>query len=275
MNIPTPEFLKFRYLKSRRLCWPAILQFCVVLVMLYLLVGCASTQNEEPWDEGAKRKSAESNTAMGLEYMKRGKHEIALGKLKKAVRADPGYAPAYTVTAVLYEQIGEPELAGVNYKKAYEADPKDGDTNNNYGVYLCKTGSVDKAMDHFLKSLDDPFYSTPEVALANGGSCALGDNDIAVADEYLRAALKINSQFPDALINMSRLNFQQNNNLKSRAFMQRYEAVASHDAATLLLATRIEVAAGDKKSASKYMQMLVSNFPETGQAAEARRIIGR
>jgi type IV pilus assembly protein PilF len=212
---------------------------------------------------------------MGLEYMNRGQYEIALGKLKKAVRDDPGYAPAYTVTAVLYERIGEFELAGKNYKKAVEADPKNGDVNNNYAVYLCKTGSSDQAMKHFLISLDDPFYSTPEVALSNAGSCALSGDDFVVADEYLRASLKIDSQFPDALITMTRMSYRQNNQLKSRAFLQRYEAVATHNASTLLLATQIEVASNDSRAANKYLLMLETNFPESDQAAEARRITGR
>lgn len=270
MNVPI-----LKKLNLRGLCLPAILQFCVVLVLLYLLVGCASNQNEDPWEEGGRRKAAESNTSMGLEYMNRGQYEIALGKLKKAVRDDPGYAPAYTVTAVLYARLGEAELAGVNYKKAYEADPKDGDTNNNYGVFLCKAGDADLAMEHFLKSIDDPFYSTPEVALANAGSCALGEDNFDVADEYLRAALKLDSKFPDALINMARLNYRQDDSLKSRAFIQRYEAVASHDAASLLLAIEIEMAVNNSREAKKYLLLLETNFPESDQVMEARRIIGR
>jgi len=271
MKIPTVE-----YFKHRRICWPAILQFFAVLAMLYLLIGCASSQNNgDSWEEGDRRKSAESNTSMGLEYMKRGQDEIALGKLKKAVKDDPGYAPAYTVTAVLYEKIGETELAGVNYKKAYEADPKDGDTNNNYGVYLCKSGSSDLAMEHFLKAIDDPFYSTPEVALSNGGSCALGVEDYSAADEYLRAALKLDPRFPDALINMAKLGYRQNNNLRARAFLQRYEAVSKHNSNTLLLATQIEVASKDSAAAMKYLVLLETNFPDSDQVKEARRITGR
>jgi type IV pilus assembly protein PilF len=270
MNVPL-----IRNINLSRICMPAILQFCAVLVLLFLLIGCASTQKEESWEEGARRKAAESNTSMGLEYMNRGQFEIALGKLKKAVKDDPAYAPAYTVTAVLYERIGESDLAGVNYKKAYEADTKDGDTNNNYGVYLCKTGRSDLAMEHFLRSIDDPFYSTPEVALSNAGSCALGESDFLVADEYLRAALKLDSRFPDALVNMARLNYQQDDSLKSRAFMQRYEAVANHDSATLLLAIQIEMATNDSRAAKNYLLILETNFPESDQVIEARRIIGR
>lgn len=264
------------YFRHRQICWPAVVQFCVVVAMLFLLVGCASSQtDEDPWEEGSRRKAAESNTSMGLEYMNRGQDEIALGKLKKAVKDDPTYAPAYTVTAVLYEKIGETELAGVNYKKAYEADPKDGDTNNNYGVFLCKAGNSGQAMSHFLKAIDDPFYSTPEVALSNGGSCALGEEKYAEADEYLRAALKLDSSFPDALISMAKLNYQQDNNLRARAFLQRYEASSKHNADTLLLAIKIETASNNATAAHKYLALLESNFPESDQVMEARRITGR
>jgi type IV pilus assembly protein PilF len=95
------------------------------------------------------------------------------------------------------------------------------------------------------------------------------------ADEYLRRALKIEPEFPDALMTMVRLNYQQQNYLKSRAFMQRYEAVASHDATSLLLAYKVEKASGDAKSARKYRRALETNFPKSDQAAEARRIAGK
>jgi type IV pilus assembly protein PilF len=207
--------------------------------------------------------------------MNRGQYEVALGKLKKAVKADPGYAPGQTVIAVLYERIGEIDLAGKHYHKAYEADPTNGDVNNNYGTYLCKTGKEDKAIEHFLAALDDPFYISPSVALTNAGSCTLGKGDLVAANDYLRRALKIEPEFPDALMAMVRLNYEQQNYLKSRAFLQRYEAVASHDATSLLLAYKIETASGNTKTASKYKRTLEATFPKSDQAAEARRISGR
>ena len=91
----------------------------------------------------------------------------------------------------------------------------------------------------------------------------------------MRAALKIDSRFPDALISMARLNYAQKNNLNARAFIQRYEAVSTHRPATILLAIRIELAANDKKAASAYLLLLETKFPESDQVAEARRITGR
>jgi type IV pilus assembly protein PilF len=249
------------------------------LLLLFIITvfigGCASQQEQDRNDQSNTQKAVESNTSLGLEYMNRGQYEVALGKLKKAVREDPDYAPAQTVLAVLYERIGESELAAKHYKLAYEAAPKDGDVNNNYGVYLCKTGKSDKAIQHFLTALNDPFYSTPAIALANAGSCALGQGDLIQADVYLRRALKIEPDLPDALLNMARLSYQQEKYLTARAFMQRYEVAAAHVAETLLLAYRIELASDNRKAANKYKLMLESNFPESDQTAEVRRLSGR
>ena len=260
---------------TSRLAGNTILRWLLSCVAALLIGACASTQGNDPDDQTESEKAAEFNTTLGLEYMNRGQYEVALGKLKKAIREDPDYAPAHTVIAILYEQIGEEDLAGKHYEKAYEADPDDGDVNNNYGTYLCKTGNRNEAIGHFMRALDDPFYSSPEVALTNAGSCVLGEGDLAEADEYLRAALRVNPEFPDALINMASLNFEQQNYLKSRAFIQRYEDVAQHDPASLLLAYRVETAMGDPKSAADYRRALLNGFPESEQAADIRRTSSR
>lgn len=262
-------------LQAAGLASPRSWRLLAVIVAGAFLGACASQQPKDPYDETETQKAVISNTSLGLEYMNRGQYEVALGKLKKAVKQDPNYAPAQTVLAVLYERIGEQDLAGRHYKKAYEASPKDGDVNNNYGVYLCKTGKPDQAIRHFLTALDDPFYSSPSIALSNAGSCALSSGDYASADEFLRRALKLEPDQPDALMNMAKMSFEQKNYLSARAFMQRYEAVGEHGAETLLLAYKIEVASNNAKAANTYKLMLEHNFPDSDQTAEVRRLTGR
>jgi type IV pilus assembly protein PilF len=242
-------------------------------LVILLLGGCAGGQSADEPSES--RKAAEFNTSLGLEYMNRGQYEIALGKLKKAVRENPDYAPAHTVLAVLYERIGEDELAGRHYREALEADPGDGDVNNNYGQYLCKKGNGDKAVEHFMKALDDPFYSSPQVALTNAGTCRMGDGDLAAAEDYLRRALRLVADFPDALIAMAGLNYEQQKYLSARAFLQRFEAAATHDATSLVLGYRIERALGDEKAAASYRRALETGFAGSEQAAEIRRVPGK
>ena len=182
----------------------AVPQWLVLIMVLLFVSACASQQPKDPYEVSQSRKAAETNASLGLEYMNRGQYEVALGKLKKALRNDPDYAPAHTVMAVLYERIGEIELAGKHYHLAYKADPADGDVNNNYGVYLCQSGNGNQAIGHFIKALDDPFYNSPSVALTNAGSCVLGQGNLDEADDYLRRALKLEPEFPVGIFDVEK-----------------------------------------------------------------------
>ena len=244
-----------------------------LLLSLMLLSGCSSSQPDDTDLKTNARRAAESNTQLGLEYMSRGQYEVAMGKLKKAVKDDPTYAPGHTVLGVLYERLGETELAGKSYQKAVQADPTDGDVNNNYGVYLCKTGKEQQAISHFMKALDDPFYRSPAAAMANAGSCAMSTDNLDEADNYLRTALKYDPRFPDALLSMANLKHRQNNELGGRAFLQRYEAVTPQTAESLFLGYEIETALRDDKTARQYLSLLNGKFPDSREAEEARRIV--
>ncbi len=70
--------------------------------------------------------------------MDRGQYEIALEKLKKAIAYDKTYAPAYTMLGMLYEALGETEDAGVEYKRAVQYAPKNGDVNKSKDIVILK-----------------------------------------------------------------------------------------------------------------------------------------
>jgi type IV pilus assembly protein PilF len=103
----------------------------------------------------------------------------------------------------------------------------------------------------------------------------MGEGDMAAAEGYLRRALKLEAEFPDALIAMASLNYGQQKYLTARAFLQRYEAAAAHGPASLLLGYRIESALGDKQSAALYRRALDTDFPGSEQAAEIRKATGQ
>jgi type IV pilus assembly protein PilF len=237
-------------------------------VLVLLLAACAGT-SEQPEQSDEARRAAEINTSLGREYMSRGQNEVALEKLKKAIAADPDYAPGHTMIAVLYEQIGELELAGTHYEKAVKASPRNGDVNNNYGVFLCSEGRYSESERYFLHAVDDPFYSTPEVAYANAGSCFLQAGDLGKAERYLRQSLEYDREFPDALLSMSGLEFRNADYLGARAFLQRFEASGRETAESLLLGMRIETRLGDTASAEAYRGRLMNRYPDSN---EARRL---
>ena len=236
-----------------------------LLVLFFLFTACSTTPG--PVDEEDKnRNAAETNTALGQGYIQREQYEIALEKLKRAVAYDKTYAPAHTLLGILYETIGELDLAEKEYAEAVRYDPDDGDINNNYGAFLCSVGKGKGAEQYFQKALEDPFYKTPGVAYLNAGNCALAQGDVDKADVFLRQSLKYNDKMPSALISMADVNFQTGDYMRARAFLQRFEAAGTWDEDSLLLAYRIESELGDAKAANRYRLELLEFFPDSSQA---------
>ena len=60
---------------------------------------------------------------LGFAELNLGNYENAIYYLRKAVRADPGYAPVYHFIAQYYWKIGEFNIAKSYYIKAQSLDP--------------------------------------------------------------------------------------------------------------------------------------------------------
>lgn len=239
------------------------------LTLLLGLAACVSTASEK--SDSELRRAAETNTALGRQYMDRGEYEIALEKLKRAVAYDKTYAPAHTMLGILYETIGQTREAGEEYRKAVKHDPQGGSVNNNYGAYLCGTGKQKEAERYFLAAVDDPFYDTPAIALSNAGSCALALGDLDKAESFLRQSLEYDDKLGAALLPMAEVSYRQGSYLRARAFLQRFESVGPTTRESLVLGYRIESQLGDQKSAERYRLELVERYPDALQAGQETR----
>src|SRR5690606_9285162 len=137
---------------------------------------------------------------------------------------DPKSVHANTMLGVLNERIQRPELAEKFYRRAVQLSPEDGEVNNNLGAFLCGAGRPAEADSWFRKALDDPYYKSPTVALANAGVCAQKAGDLGRAEDYFRRVLEFQPQNAVALYELSRLNLERGDNMRARAFQQRLES---------------------------------------------------
>lgn len=237
-----------------------------LLLLVFILASCVSSgENKESGD----RKAAETNASLGQAYMERRQYEIAMEKLKRAVANDRTYAPAHSLLGMLYETLGETALAEKEYKAAVRYDPTNGDVNNNYGAFLCGIGKGAQAEPYFMKAVEDPFYTTPEVAYANAGKCSLELGDLDKAETFLRQSLEFDKQFAGALLPMADVSFRKGSFLQARAFLQRFESVAESNEESLLLGYRIESRLGDARSANKYRTEYLERFPSSKQLGQS------
>ena len=239
--------------------------FCV------LLTACQSNAGGvRVGDSKAEKRqdAAQIRVELGQRYMQQGKLELALENLQKALQYDDNYVDAHTVIAVLYERIGNVEEAGKHYKRAVELAPKSGDTNNNYGQFLCAEGQYDEAQKYYAQAMRDPFYKTPAVLYANAGVCLVdhgGGLRLDDAQLDFRRALEVDPHNALALYYMAKLLYLKNDFFHARAFIQRFDALGHPDPAALLLARNIEVKLGHADAARSYADRLRKDFPDSEQ----------
>lgn len=222
----------------------------------------------EPQDskQDQKREAAQVHTELGAQLMARGDLKGADQKLKLAVQFDPDYVPAHTMLAILDERVHLPRQAEQEYRNALAIDPKNGDTNNNLGYFLCHHGREKEAMSYFQRALADPFYATPAKANTNAGACLARAGDNKAAQDDLRKALRVDPNYPDALYQMAQVLYAQNDAFHARAFLQRFEAQGQATPDSLLLGFEIESRLGDADAARNYANRLRGQFPESDQA---------
>ena len=65
--------------------------------------------------------------ALGLDYIKLGKEEVARGLFEELLAHDPGYVGSYYHLAKIFERRGENEQAIAWYEKGMEAAKRAGD----------------------------------------------------------------------------------------------------------------------------------------------------
>jgi type IV pilus assembly protein PilF len=247
------------------------------VLLSLLLGGCASTGSQHNGDGEPKKDPAEVNAHLGIEYMRKGMYEAALEKLNKAVRQNPNQQLAQTSLAILYERLGEDDLAEQHYKKAYSINRKDPVTLNAYGQYLCRIGKLDQADEMFLTAVKDPLYELPELVYTNAGICARKRPDLKLAEKYFREALRRNPKYQPALQEMVRTSFAQEQYLATRAYLQRLQELVPLQPEFLWIGVRVEASLNDRNAVSSYALLLKNRYPdaeETQQLIEWERKTG-
>jgi type IV pilus assembly protein PilF len=237
---------------------------CVVIAVM--LAGCASSGERKREKEKAVA-GAIAYTQLGIEYLRDDRYELSLTKLQQALELDPDYAKAHGAIAILYEKVGDKELAEKHYKKALRLKPDDSGTQNNYGQFLCFQGRYKEANEEFMKAASNPFYASAMVPLTNAGLCAKRIPDAKQAEEYFRQALERDPKFAPALLQMAIAKFEEEQFLSARAYLERFQQVTEHNPDSLWLAVRTEFALKDRVASGRYAVMLKETFPKSEQAA--------
>lgn len=214
--------------------------------------------------------AADANVNLGAEYLRRGRPNVALEVLRRALEIEPRHAAAHLAIALAYGELGEHELAETHHRRALRFDSRSPEAQNAYAVFLCRQNRWPEAEPLFRQAADNPDYATPEAALTNAGTCARNAGEPESARNYYLEALSVDPGYPDALANMVDIAWRNRDYVEARSWVQRSLTARPGNARLLLLCVRIERQLGDPQAADRCAARLRDDFPESAESAQIR-----
>jgi type IV pilus assembly protein PilF len=253
------------------------------LVLPLLLSACAGNRGMEGdthelktlSDQTAAEKRALIRLELAVGYYQERKYDVALDEVKQAIAANPDYADAYGVRALIYTEMGENRLADENYRHALRLAPRNPDLSNNYGLFLCEAGGKPlDAMTYFDAALKNPNYATPVKALVNAGNCSLKMKNVDAAERYLLDALRYDPELAATNAGLARVYFERRDYTRAGFFINRLTETAKLDtlsADVLWLAIRVKRKLGDRAMEASLAAQLRKRFPGSAEYAAFER----
>lgn len=238
--------------------------FCrlwVCSVALMYLVACSL-----PAQEKDNKDTVAIYLQLGERYLQLNKLAIARENLQHALMLDNQNAQIYHALGVLNEKLRLIDAATVNYQQAFALTPNDLRIQNNYGRFLCEQGDTQQGITLLIQATTNELNERPWFAMTNLGRCYLQLSNNIDAERYFMQALQIHADYSPALLEMQKINYIKGDIANAKAYLARYQRVAQDTAESLLMAIKIENAAGNSAIAEHDRQLLLSQFPLSQEA---------
>jgi type IV pilus assembly protein PilF len=243
---------------ARNRCLPPLL---LAAAALLLAAGCASSSHS------AKKRSDASNANMqlGISYLNQGELGLAKQKLERALAENPGDPNVHSAMAMLEDRLGHPDKADNEFKAALGLARDNPDIQNNYAVYLCRTGRADEGVRYFEMAAHNALYRTPEVAHTNAGVCLRNAKRDTQAAMSFQRALRVKPNFAEAAYQLADLDFERGEVAEARATADSFASSFEATPDLLLIGVRIARKQGDRMAEEKYARKLRMDFPSSDQ----------
>lgn len=206
------------------------------------------------------------NARLAMEYLQRGKLEVAQEKVEKALVQNPKNVEVQLAAGLVYERLLDKKGAEKHFRQAVRSEPNSPEALNALGAFLCRNEEHAKGEEMFVKAAQNQIYRTPYVAYTNAGVCARSAGNLERAEQYLRQALVSQVDYPETYAQLAGVLHDRGNNLQARAFVERFLAIAPATPDMLLLGHSIEQSLKDEDAAAAFSARLSKEFPNSEQA---------
>jgi type IV pilus assembly protein PilF len=255
-----------------------------VLLLLQLLLACsalpvalmgcaggamsASTPTELPTaqDDTPERKRARVRLQLAASYFQDGKNAVALDEVKQVMQTDPSFSDAYNLAGLIYQALGQPDLAEQHFQRAIELDPRDGSPLHNLGWLQCQQKQYAQADQSFTQALAVPGYADRAKTLMAQGICQNWAGNAAQAVGTLKHSYDLDPGNPVTAYNLALLLFNQGQYDDARPYIRHLNGSDMANAQSLWLGIKIERALGNRPVMQQLGAQLQQRFGDSHEA---------
>jgi type IV pilus assembly protein PilF len=215
-------------------------------------------------DETDASKRARVRMELAAAYLGRGQMTTALDQVKLAIIADPNMGEAYNLRGLIYASLGDDRLAEESFRRALQLNPRDADTMQNFGWYLCQQRRYPEANQQFNQALAVSQYREGARTLLTQGVCHAFAGNLQDAERSLVRSYEMDPGNPSTAVNLSEVLYRMGEFERARAFIRRVNGLNDvATAQTLWLAARIEKRMGNDAALEDLGKQLRSRFPDS------------
>lgn len=218
-------------------------------------------------DQTDSQQRARIRLQLAVGYYEQRQLAIALDEIKQALQADPNYADAHSMRALIYMEMGETRLAEDSFQRAIRLAPNNPDLSNNYGWFLCQNGQEAQSIAHFEAALKSRAYQSPGKALSNAGVCSMKMKDLAAAERYLTQAFQVEPGNPATNVNLAKLYYGRQDYQRARFHIQRVVKADLLTSEVLWVAIKVERKLNDRQGELSLATQLRRRHPGSPEYA--------
>ena len=272
MTIQAAPMMKFH-------AWPPLAWLVGAGLMLAGLSGCATKSGELPAstdiltesDEGDVRKRARIRMELAVGYFEQGQTNIALDELKQVIVSDPTFPEAYNLRGLIYMRLNDLPQAEQSFKRAVALNPRDANTQHNFGWLLCQQGRYDESVRWFQQALANPLYAARAKTLMAEGVCQARAGRNAEAESSLVRSYELDAGNPVTGFNLANLLYQRGDFGRSQFYIRRLNNSELANAETLWLGIKVERRLNDNVAMRQLADQLKKRFSRSREVAAYER----
>jgi type IV pilus assembly protein PilF len=173
---------------------------------------------------------------------------------------------------LIYASLGDDKLAEESFRRALQLNPRDADTMQNLGWYLCQRKRYVEAQVQFDQALAVPRYRDAARTYMTQGICQVQAGQLHAAERSLTRSTELDPSNPSAAYNLAEVLYRRKEFERARFYVRKVNAASEVSSApSLWLAARIENRLGQTRLRQELGQQLRRRFPESREAAAFER----